>query len=362
MSTTNVPVIFRERPYVVEGASTKILQHRTGEIIIPDHRPRYNKKKRQLIFRYNSPSVFVEHMTTNRQLFYRNIQPNLNLFLGDASRGLAYLAYGQTGSGKTFTLVGSKEEGGLIQNTLQYIFSHPEYNSKYRVCFQSLEIYNERIFDLLANRQELVLRESGDGMRFSREPRLVDLTDYTSLIKFLSQVSRNKVMGETKINKASSRSHTTYKFALHPRKGGPIKTLLYLDLAGTERGKFSVAQDRVAFREYASINQSLFSLKECIRAIYRKQSYIPYRRSKLTMILKNIFYHRYKLHFIANLNPSSLYFHDILDTIRYATSLANSNISEIHQGLADTGTTGDQTTNRVGKTTLISKVFSQTVF
>jgi hypothetical protein len=41
--------------------------------------------------------------------------------------------------------------------------------------------------------------------------------------------------------------------------------------------------------EGAEINKSLLALKECIRALDNKSSHVPFRASKLTMVLRDSF-------------------------------------------------------------------------
>ena len=333
MVQNNVTVIFRERPFVPEGNEYIILHHNPGELILDDDRPRFKKRPRNIVFQYKPPAVYLNYQITNIRMFQNSIKLLVDSFITDNTNGIAYMAYGQTGSGKTHTLVGSTGEMGLIQNTLKYYLDTKLIRKHYTINLQCLEIYNERIYDLLNQRQEVIVREANNQLHFGVQPKQSSIYDFSGLVKYMGIISRNKIMGETKVNQTSSRSHTIYRFTLLPVVGGKSKTLLYLDLAGTERGRFSLANDRIAIKEYTSINQSLFALKECIRAIHTKQRHIPYRRSKLTMLLKDIFYNQYRLHFIANLNPSSLYFHDVLDTLRYATSLANSNIEELQREL-----------------------------
>lgn len=64
-------------------------------------------------------------------------------------------AYGQTGSGKTFTMMGSTEAQGLIPRICKEMFDRMEFGQQsgtvYKTNVSYLEIYNERVKDLLGN-------------------------------------------------------------------------------------------------------------------------------------------------------------------------------------------------------------------
>ena len=62
-------------------------------------------------------------------------------------------AYGQTGSGKTYSMMGSPDNQGLIPRICEGLFSGMRNNAdngpSYRTEVSFLEIYNERVRDLL---------------------------------------------------------------------------------------------------------------------------------------------------------------------------------------------------------------------
>lgn len=62
-------------------------------------------------------------------------------------------AYGQTGSGKTYTMMGSPSDPGLIPRTCEALFERircgQESGTAYKTTVSYLEIYNERVKDLL---------------------------------------------------------------------------------------------------------------------------------------------------------------------------------------------------------------------
>ena len=76
----------------------------------------------------------------------------------DAFRGLncCIFAYGQTGSGKTYTMFGrndSKDEEGIIPRLCHDIFEKginlDKDVSEFHIVVSYMEIYNEKVFDLL---------------------------------------------------------------------------------------------------------------------------------------------------------------------------------------------------------------------
>ena len=77
-------------------------------------------------------------------------------------------AYGQTGSGKTFTMMGIPSDTGLIPRLCRNMFDRIDANTEgdvsFRVEVSYLEIYNEKVKDLLcagakASQTNLKVRE-----------------------------------------------------------------------------------------------------------------------------------------------------------------------------------------------------------
>ena len=92
----------------------------------------------------------------------------------------------------------------------------------------------------------------------------------------------------------------------------------FIDLAGSERGADVQDQHRQTRIDGAEINKSLLALKECIRALDLGKNHIPFRGSKLTLVLKDSFIGNCKTVMIGNISPCQSNSENTLNTLRYA--------------------------------------------
>ena len=132
----------------------------------------------------------------------------------------------------------------------------------------------------------------------------------------------------TEANDSSSRSHAICQVFLRDTNAGKLKGKLTLvDLAGSERGVDTKSHDSKRRSESAEINTSLLSLKECIRALGQKGAHVPYRGSKLTLILKDCFSPDSKTTMIAMVSPGASSTDHSLNTLRYADRIKEQRVS-----------------------------------
>lgn len=92
----------------------------------------------------------------------------------------------------------------------------------------------------------------------------------------------------------------------------------FIDLAGNERGSDTYDHDKISRFDGAKISRSLLALKECIRALDADQKHIPFRGSKLTLVLRDSFVGNCKTLMIGNISPISSNCEYTLNTLRYA--------------------------------------------
>lgn len=235
-------------------------------------------------------------------------------------------AYGQTGSGKTWTIT------GLLDLLSQDIVSKCQ-EGNIELTLSLFELLGNNATDLLGQKSKLEIMEDKFG-----HVNVVGLHQemiYSSeqLIGVTQQGMCHRKTAVTFKNDTSSRSHAifslTMKFKDFPEaENGKI---FVVDLAGSENAADIQFHDRSRLVETKCINQSLMALKDCIRnralsAINVDKFYhVPYRMSKLTLLLKDAFEvesHRLcKTVVIANVSPTVIDAAMTANTLRYVAPL-----------------------------------------
>lgn len=179
-----------------------------------------------------------------------------------------------------------------------------------------------QVFDLLVPQKPL-LRILEDGRQ---QVVIVGLTTkpvnkVEDVLAIIEQGNRERTSGQTSVNIKSSRSHAVFQISLYAHGNEePWGKCYFVDLAGNERGADTQSASKETRREGAEINKSLLALKECIRAMSRHSSHLPFRGSKLTQVLRDSFIggERNKTCMIAMLSPSLGSVENTLNTLRYA--------------------------------------------
>ncbi|XP_044738244.1 kinesin-like protein Klp10A [Chrysoperla carnea] len=239
-------------------------------------------------------------------------------------------AYGQTGSGKTHTMGGVFQgktqncKNGIYAMVAKDVFEYlnsPKYKSlKLMVSASFFEIYSGKVFDLLADKSKLRVLEDGKG-----QVQIVGLTEKVvdncdEVLRLIQHGNQARTSGQTSANSNSSRSHAVFQIVLRPCGLNRIHGKFSLiDLAGNERGADTSSANRQTRMEGAEINKSLLALKECIRALGRKGTHLPFRASKLTQVLRDSFIgDKSRTCMIAMISPGMKSCEHTLNTLRYA--------------------------------------------
>ena len=262
-------------------------------------------------------SVYTEE-STNEDIF-NDVGKKAVERLLEGYNGTIFM-YGQTGSGKTHTMTGVPEDNGLTGRVIEHIYTMIGDTSsrEFLVRGAYIELYNEKLHDLLNKRKKLQLNYLGDQFHASkRTETCAKDADELDGVRRLGE--KSKKMGVSNLNEHSSRSHSIFSITVESTQkespesgegagegegegegdsgGGEknedlsssfvrVSTLNLVDLAGSETfvNTFGESQQR----ETVSINKSLSSLKDVIVALSKKdQKFIPYRNSMLTKLLKS---------------------------------------------------------------------------
>jgi len=197
------------------------------------------------------------------------------------------------------------------------------------------EIYGGRCQDLLNERHRLSVREDGKGDVVIGELCEKEAGTEGELWGYIEEGNRNRTTHATEVNDVSSRSHAVCQIVLRGGKTGATWGKLSLvDLAGSERGGDTKSHCRQRRLESAEINKSLLALKECIRALDAGGStHVPYRASKLTLVLKDCFSkERARTVMIATVSPSASSADHTLNTLRYADRVKQKNAEDFNAG------------------------------
>lgn len=227
--------------------------------------------------------------------------------------------------GKTYTMTGIQRM--VAEDIFSSLRSHSHENIT-RCCslenttlsIAMFEIYGGRIQDLLNNRNRLKVLEDGKGEVVVSGLEEFQATTPQEFLSLIEQGQNNRTTHATEANDVSSRSHAICQILLRDKMNGKLRGKLSLvDLAGSERGNDTKEHNRQRRTESSEINTSLLALKECIRAIDSESKHVPYRQSKLTLILKDCFVSKAaRTAMIATLSPGSNSTDHTVNTLRYA--------------------------------------------
>lgn len=211
-----------------------------------------------------------------------SLQPLCNFLINQGT--VTCFAYGQTGSGKTFTMKGLQAMAVQDLYLLAKKFGPAP-------CFyiSFYEIYGGRCFDLLNHRAKLCILEDGSGNIQVQGLKEMPAPSVEELHQLIEYGNSERTTRCTTSNDESSRSHAVCQLVV-TESGRLLGKLRLVDLAGSERAQDCMSNNRQRRIEGAEINKSLLALKECIRALTRGgDAHIPYRGSKLTLVLRDSF-------------------------------------------------------------------------
>ncbi|MED6182186.1 hypothetical protein PIB30_026174 [Stylosanthes scabra] len=319
----NIRVYCRIRPsFQAESRNVIDFIGEDGSLFIID--PSKTLKDGRKLFQFNrvfGPNASQDEVFKDTQPLIRSVMDGYNACI---------FAYGQTGSGKTYTMSGpsggtSKDMGinYLALNDLFRMSNDRKDIMTYNIYVQMVEIYNEQVRDLLAEdktENKLEIRSCNDDGLSLPDATLRSVTSTTDVLTLMKLGEVNRAVSSTALNNRSSRSHSVLTVHVHGKdtSGNTIRSCLHLvDLAGSERvDKSEVTGERL--KEAQFINKSLSCLGDVITALAQKNSHIPYRNSKLTLLLQDSLGGHAKTLMFAHVSPEADSFGETTSTLKFA--------------------------------------------
>lgn len=238
------------------------------------------------------------------------------------------LAYGQTGAGKSYTMMGPSLDGdqaGAIPRIVSRLYAELKCseNVNFEVKVSYLEVYNERVKDLLDPQSDNlpVHEDTRSSSFYVKGLTVVSAPEASVVYQTLEKGARNRAVASTNINQESSRSHSIVSLVVTQQNRTTAEhrrgQLFLVDLAGSEKVRKTGAVGQV-LQEAKSINKSLSTLGMVINALTDSKSlHVPYRDSKLTRILQESLGGNSRTSLIVNCSLSSIHSSETLSTLRF---------------------------------------------
>ena len=317
MSALPIKIYIRTRPTTdFAGDNIKILDDKqtiTVNIDKSDPLNFLNKPTCNYTFKFHS----ILHNVSQEIVFEEAAREIVDSFI-QGYNGCIF-SFGQKGSGKTFTMFGGIRHAkyrGVIPRAIAYIYSELEKfkTIQFTLTLQYCSIYNDIIYDLLSNdEKEMQMQEDTEGNPYIQNLSSHQVTDVHTAISMLLDGDSKLSLGEHKYHRAVNKSHTVFILDLVGRKGTRMthSRLLMLDLAAAEEAGDS-----------AYVNQSMSYLQQLVVSITDKDiKHLPFRRSKLTYLLKDAIGGNCRTSVIANVWPEKQNNKETLSTFKFASEL-----------------------------------------
>uniref|UniRef100_A0A4W2GRH2 Kinesin family member 20B n=1 Tax=Bos indicus x Bos taurus TaxID=30522 RepID=A0A4W2GRH2_BOBOX len=208
-------------------------------------------------------------------------------------------------------------------------------NRKFSVWVSFFEIYNECIYDLFVpvsskfqKRKTLRLSQDVKGYSFIKDLQWIQVSDAKEAYRLLKLGTKHQSVAFTKLNNASSRSHSIFTIRILQIEDSEIPHVIRVselslcDLAGSERS-MRTQNEGERLRETGNINTSLLTLGKCISVLKNSekskfQQHVPFRESKLTHYFQSFFNGKGKICMIVNISQCSFTYDETLNVLKFS--------------------------------------------
>ncbi|XP_060775772.1 kinesin-like protein KIF1A [Neoarius graeffei] len=349
MAGASVKVAVRVRPFNSREMSKEskcIIQMSGNTTTIIN--PKVPKETKSFSFDYSywSHTSPEDINYASQQQVYRDIGEEMLLHAFEGYN-VCIFAYGQTGAGKSYTMMGKqeKDQQGIIPLLCEDLFtkindSNTDNSMSYSVEVSYMEIYCERVRDLLnpKNKGNLRVREHPLLGPYVEDLSKLAVTSYNDIQDLMDSGNKARTVAATNMNETSSRSHAVFNIIFTQRRhdaetdntSEKVSKISLVDLAGSERADSTGAKG-TRLKEGANINKSLTTLGKVISALAevdsgsnknkkkkKVESFIPYRDSVLTWLLRENLGGNSRTAMVAALSPADINYDETLSTLRYA--------------------------------------------
>ncbi|XP_067315683.1 kinesin-like protein KIF1A isoform X4 [Pseudorasbora parva] len=349
MAGASVKVAVRVRPFNSReiGKESKCIIQMSGNTttIINPKAPKENKSF-NFDYSYWSHTSPEDINYASQQQVYRDIGEEMLLHAFEGYN-VCIFAYGQTGAGKSYTMMGrqEKDQQGIIPLLCEDLFTkingkNTDNNMSYSVEVSYMEIYCERVRDLLnpKNKGNLRVREHPLLGPYVEDLSKLAVTSYNDIQDLMDSGNKARTVAATNMNETSSRSHAVFNIIFTQKRhdsetdntSEKVSKISLVDLAGSERADSTGAKG-TRLKEGANINKSLTTLGKVISALAevdsglnknkkkkKVESFIPYRDSVLTWLLRENLGGNSRTAMVAALSPADINYDETLSTLRYA--------------------------------------------
>ncbi|XP_028817180.1 kinesin-like protein KIF1A isoform X11 [Denticeps clupeoides] len=349
MAGASVKVAVRVRPFNSReiGKESKCIIQMSGNTttIINPKVPKENKSF-NFDYSYWSHTSPEDINYASQEQVYRDIGEEMLLHAFEGYN-VCIFAYGQTGAGKSYTMMGKqeKDQQGIIPLLCEDLFtkindSNNDNSMSYSVEVSYMEIYCERVRDLLnpKNKGNLRVREHPLLGPYVEDLSKLAVTSYNDIQDLMDSGNKARTVAATNMNETSSRSHAVFNIIFTQKRhdsetdntSEKVSKISLVDLAGSERADSTGAKG-TRLKEGANINKSLTTLGKVISALAevdsgsnknkkkkKVESFIPYRDSVLTWLLRENLGGNSRTAMVAALSPADINYDETLSTLRYA--------------------------------------------
>ncbi|KAM9761885.1 kinesin-like protein KIF1A isoform 30-T32 [Menidia menidia] len=349
MAGASVKVAVRVRPFnsrEIGKESKCIIQMSGNTTTIVNPKQAKDNKSFNFDYSYWSHTSPEDVNYASQMRVYKDIGEEMLLHAFEGYN-VCIFAYGQTGAGKSYTMMGKqdvKDQQGIIPLLCEDLFTKISDNTdnsmSYSVEVSYMEIYCERVRDLLnpKNKGNLRVREHPLMGPYVEDLSKLAVTSYNDIQDLMDSGNKARTVAATNMNETSSRSHAVFNIIFTQKRldaetdntSEKVSKISLVDLAGSERADSTGAKG-TRLKEGANINKSLTTLGKVISALAevdsganknkkkkKVESFIPYRDSVLTWLLRENLGGNSRTAMVAALSPADINYDETLSTLRYA--------------------------------------------